>query len=95
MKRLISASLSVLVFSALAAPDVKAAQPATTEPNFVQLVLQRIEQAKEEQAQDRVEPAVNQPTQVKVMTLKIEQPVQAESPTFEYFEQQYLDRYGS
>jgi len=99
MKRLILASLSTLVLTAVAAPQVRAIAPESSQ-NFVQQVINHNEELKQEQAQEtRLQPeAVKQPMiKVKRIDLVSEDVAgtSIETPGFEYFERQYLDHHGS
>lgn len=99
MNRLLLASLSTLVLTAIAAPQARAIAPESSS-NFVQQVINHNEELRQEQAQ---EPQLQSPKAEQPMIKshqtnsmgKGEKNTAIESLGFEYFERQYLDRYGS
>jgi hypothetical protein len=100
MKRLILASLSTLVLFAVAAPQAHALA-APSSDNFVQQVLRHNEDLQLEQtqvAQPNAELKVSQPMIKSYQMNSVTQNRKASStemPSFEYFEYQYFEHYGS
>ena len=98
MKRLILASLSTLVLTAIAAPQAHAIAPESSS-NFVQQVINHNEELRQEQAQEpQLQPQKVEQPMIKSRINPIskdEKSILTETPGFEYFERQYLDHFGS